>query len=302
MFSFALTCVQRHECRFNVTLRLFMNVARCSARTCALPRKTIRALQFDPCGGAGYQRARAGETQCPTTRSATCSASPPSARATGPRSAAWSTAARRGIPLTAADIQPWLDQRRPGQSRFTTQRREPDAVQILSGVFPDESGRTVTTGTPIALLIDNVDQRSKDYAEIKDTYRPGHADYTYDVKVRHPRLSRRRAAVGARDRGARRRRRDRAQDRARHDGARRAGPDRAAQDRPRALGLGRTSQTTRSSAPTPAAHDCSSDYPRRRAQGRLLGRRGDRGRGRGRARRASARRSTASSMPISPPR
>src|SRR3954462_5307045 len=86
------------------------------------------------------------------------------------------------IPLTAADIQPFLDQRRPGQSRFTTQRREPDTVKILSGTFPDESGIEVTTGTPIALLIENVDQRSKDYSEIKDTYRPGHADYTYDAK------------------------------------------------------------------------------------------------------------------------
>src|ERR1041384_3196905 len=86
------------------------------------------------------------------------------------------------IPLTAADIQPYLDQRRPGQSRFTTQRREPDEVKILSGTFPDESGREVTTGTPIGLLIENVDQRSKDYSEIKDTYRPGHADYTYDAK------------------------------------------------------------------------------------------------------------------------
>jgi chorismate synthase len=86
------------------------------------------------------------------------------------------------IPLTAADIQPFLDKRRPGQSRFTTQRREPDQVKILSGTFPDESGRDVTTGTPIALVIENVDQRSKDYSEIKDSYRPGHADYTYDVK------------------------------------------------------------------------------------------------------------------------
>src|ERR1043166_6719278 len=86
------------------------------------------------------------------------------------------------IPLTAADIQPFLDQRRPGQSRFTTQRREPDEVKILSGTFPDANGQDVTTGTPIALLIENVDQRSKDYSEIKDTYRPGHADYTYDVK------------------------------------------------------------------------------------------------------------------------
>jgi chorismate synthase len=87
------------------------------------------------------------------------------------------------IPLTEADIQPYLDKRRPGQSRFTTQRREPDTVRILSGVFTDEAtGAQVTTGTPIALVIDNVDQRSKDYSDIKDKYRPGHADYTYDVK------------------------------------------------------------------------------------------------------------------------
>src|SRR5436305_11509772 len=87
------------------------------------------------------------------------------------------------IPLTEADIQPYLDRRRPGQSRYTPQRQEPDAVRILSGVFVDEaSGAQVTTGTPIALLIENVDQRSKDYSEIKDKYRPGHADYTYDVK------------------------------------------------------------------------------------------------------------------------
>lgn len=86
------------------------------------------------------------------------------------------------IPLTAEDIQADLDKRRPGQSRFTTQRQEPDQVKILSGVFTDEAGVQVTTGTPIALLIENVDQRSKDYGEIKDKYRPGHADFTYDVK------------------------------------------------------------------------------------------------------------------------
>jgi chorismate synthase len=87
------------------------------------------------------------------------------------------------IPLTEADIQPYLDKRRPGQSRFTTQRREPDAVKILSGVFVDEAtGEQITTGTPIALVIDNVDPRSKDYSDIKDKYRPGHADYTYDAK------------------------------------------------------------------------------------------------------------------------
>jgi chorismate synthase len=88
-----------------------------------------------------------------------------------------------GIALTEADIQPYLDKRRPGQSRFTSQRREPDEVKILSGVFIDEAaGAQVTTGTPIALVIENVDQRSKDYSDIKDKYRPGHADYTYEVK------------------------------------------------------------------------------------------------------------------------
>src|SRR3954468_24699116 len=87
------------------------------------------------------------------------------------------------IPLNPADIQRDLDRRSPGQSKFTTQRQEPDAVRILSGAFADEaSGVDVTTGTPIALLIDNVDQRSKDYSKIKDKYRPGHAGYTYDVK------------------------------------------------------------------------------------------------------------------------
>jgi chorismate synthase len=82
-----------------------------------------------------------------------------------------------GLSLSEDDIQPWLDKRRPGQSRFTTQRQEPDRVRILSGVF---EGRT--TGTPISLMIDNVDQRSKDYAEIAQAYRPGHADYAYDAK------------------------------------------------------------------------------------------------------------------------
>lgn len=81
------------------------------------------------------------------------------------------------IPLTESDIQTYLDQRKPGTSRFVTQRREPDAVKILSGVFEGQ-----TTGTPISLLIENTDQRSRDYSEIKDRYRPGHADMTYDAK------------------------------------------------------------------------------------------------------------------------
>ncbi len=88
-----------------------------------------------------------------------------------------------GIPLSEDDIQPYLDRRRPGQSRFTTQRREADRVRILSGVFSDDViTEQVTTGTPIALLIENTDQRSKDYSEIRDRYRPGHADYTYEAK------------------------------------------------------------------------------------------------------------------------
>lgn len=86
------------------------------------------------------------------------------------------------IAITEADIQHWLDRRKPGQSRFTTQRREPDEVRILSGVFEDASGTRVTTGTPISLMIENVDQRSKDYGEIAQAYRPGHADYTYEAK------------------------------------------------------------------------------------------------------------------------
>ena len=81
------------------------------------------------------------------------------------------------IPLSEDDIQPWLDKRRPGQSRFTTQRQEPDRVEILSGVFEG-----MTTGTPISLLIRNEDAKSKDYADIKDKFRPGHADFTYQAK------------------------------------------------------------------------------------------------------------------------
>jgi chorismate synthase len=81
------------------------------------------------------------------------------------------------IPLAESDIQPWLDRRRPGQSRFTTQRQEPDQVRILSGVFEG-----LTTGAPISLIINNVDQRPRDYGEIADRFRPGHADLTYELK------------------------------------------------------------------------------------------------------------------------
>ncbi len=82
-----------------------------------------------------------------------------------------------GLPISEEVIQPFLDARRPGQSRFTTQRQEPDAVRILSGVFEGK-----TTGTPISLMIENVDQRSKDYSDVALAYRPGHADYAYDAK------------------------------------------------------------------------------------------------------------------------
>lgn len=81
------------------------------------------------------------------------------------------------IPLTEEMIQPWLDLRRPGQSKFTTSRNEPDRVKILSGVFEGK-----TTGTPISLLIENTNQRSKDYSNIAQSYRPGHADIAYDLK------------------------------------------------------------------------------------------------------------------------
>jgi len=82
-----------------------------------------------------------------------------------------------GLALSEADIQPFMDARRPGQSKYTTQRKEPDTVKILSGVFEGK-----TTGTPISLMIENVDQRSKDYSEVANAYRPGHADYAYDAK------------------------------------------------------------------------------------------------------------------------
>jgi chorismate synthase len=89
-----------------------------------------------------------------------------------------------GVPLTEGDIQPWLDKRKPGQNKYTTQRQEPDQVRILSGVY---EGRT--TGTPIQLMIENTDQRSKDYGDIVQSFRPGHADITYHQKygLRDPR-------------------------------------------------------------------------------------------------------------------
>ncbi|PPJ47506.1 chorismate synthase [Rhizobium sp. KAs_5_22] len=87
-----------------------------------------------------------------------------------------------GIRFTLDDLQSFLDKRKPGQSRFVTQRREEDLVKVLSGVMPQDDGSMISTGTPISLLIENTDQRSKDYGDIAKRYRPGHADYTYDVK------------------------------------------------------------------------------------------------------------------------
>ena len=87
------------------------------------------------------------------------------------------------VALSEAEIQHYMDRRRPGQSRFTSQRREPDTVKFLSGVLADEGiGALITTGTPISLMIDNVDARSKDYGDVKESYRPGHADFTYQAK------------------------------------------------------------------------------------------------------------------------
>ena len=151
------------------------------------------------------------------------------------------------IPLAAAEIQHWLDRRKPGQSKFTTQRREPDRVEILSGVFEG-----VTTGTPVSLMIRNEDQRSKDYGEIKDLYRPGHADITYDAKygIRDYRGGGR--VERPRDRLARRGRRHRPQDpRARRQDRRLSRPDRR---RISSIAIGSTwprSSATRSGARTP---------------------------------------------------
>jgi hypothetical protein len=185
-----------------------------------------------------------------------------------------------GIALSAADIQRDLDRRRPGQSKFVTQRREPDEVRILSGTFTDPaSGAEMTLGTPIALVIDNVDARSKDYDAIAETYRPGHADYTYDVKygLRDPRGSGRasaretaaRVAAGAvarkivpsmKVRGANGRNRD----------------------RPQCMGLGRDfAQSVL--LPGCEGRKKNGKLSRRHPQERLLDRRRDRGDRRGRA-------------------
>ncbi len=157
--------------------------------------------------GARATTPRALGSSCLTTPSVIFSASRPSAKATGSALGCVVDGCPPRIPLTEADIQQYLDKRRPGQSRFTTQRQEPDEVKILSGVFTDaRPGRQVTTGTPIALMIENTDQRSKDYSDIKDTYRPGHAGLHLRREIRPaaiiaaadaPRRARPRARVAA---------------------------------------------------------------------------------------------------------
>jgi len=87
-----------------------------------------------------------------------------------------------GLTISEAEIQTFLDKRKPGQSKYTTQRREADQVKVLSGVMPQEDGSWLTTGTPISMMIENTDQRSKDYSDIAKRYRPGHADFSYDAK------------------------------------------------------------------------------------------------------------------------
>ena len=201
------------------------------------------------------------------------------------------------IPLAEADIQHWLDRRRPGQSRFTTQRREPDEVKILSGVFEGQ-----TTGTPIQLMIENVDQRSNDYRKIADRFRPGHADYTYWKKygIRDYRgggrasaretasrvaagaVARKVLGPGVTIRGALVQIGPHAIDRAAWDWSAVEDNPFWCPDRGDGGALGRLS--------------------RRRAQSRLLGRRGHRDRRQRRAGRASASRSTTSSTAISPAR
>ena len=198
---------------------------------------------FDPVERAGYHHRKPEQIRCLSTPSAICSASRPLARATGPRSAAWSTAVRRGFRSPRADIQRDLDRRRPGQSRFTTQRQEPDAVRILSGVFADEASGAGghdrhADRAPDRQCRSALEGLFDDQGQIPARTCRLHLRR----QIRRARLSRRRARVGARNRGAGRGRRHRAQDRAGHDRARRAGADGPAQDRSRQVGLERGRQ------------------------------------------------------------
>ncbi len=201
-----------------------------------------------------------------------------------------------GIALTEADIQVWLDKRRPGQGKFVTQRQEPDTVKILSGVFEDErTGGQVTTGTPISMIIENVDQRSRDYSEIATRFRPGHARPTPTSRSTGVRDYRGGGAtVGAGDRLARRCRGDRPQDPGREGyGSRGARADWSACGRSLALGLGRSLEQP-VLVPGPGDGRGLGRAPGEDPQGRFFHRRHRRGGGAGRGRPAGARRSTAS--------
>ncbi len=164
------------------------------------------------------------------------------------------------IAISEAEVQAFLDKRKPGQSKYTTQRQEADAVRILSGVMPQEDGSYLTTGTPISMMIENTDQRSKDYGDIKNRYRPGHADFAYDAKygIRDYRGGGRssaretaaRVAAGAIARKVI----------SRCHRARGAGADGAAQGRSVAVGLGGGRTPTRSSARTRWRREEWADY------------------------------------------
>ncbi len=208
-----------------------------------------------------------------------------------------------GLPISAEVIQRDLDRRKPGQSRFTTQRREDDEVKILSGTFEDErDGLLKTTGTPISLVIENTDQRSKDYSEIKDKYRPGHADFTYHQKYgirdykglgrASARETAARVAAGAVARLVIPNVTVRASSVA--ESARTRSITRAS--------TGPRSTRTRSICADPVAAKEWGGLSRRRPQGRQLGRRGDRGGGRGRAARLGRPDLWQALAPISPRR
>ena len=153
-----------------------------------------------------------------------------------------------GLPLTEDDIQRDVERRRSGTSKYTSQRREPDRVRILSGVF---EGRT--TGTPIGLLVENTDQRSYDYEKIKDRFRPGPRRLHLPAEVRLPRLPRRRPFVGARDRDARCGRRHRAQVPGREGHRHLRLPRADGRAAAAAAWTARRSTRTRSSVPSPRA-------------------------------------------------
>ena len=213
-------------------------------------RRTGNRRLFDPVERAGYHHRNPEQIRCLSTPSATCSASRPLARATGPRSAAWSMAVRRGFRSTAAEIQRDLDRRRPGQSKFTTQRQEPDAVRILSGVFADEASGAGRHHRHADRAADRQCRSALEGLFEDQGQVPARTCRLHlRRQIRRARFSRRRARVGARNRGAGRGRRHRAQDRAGHDRARRPWCRWARTRSIGTSGTGTRSATIRSSVP-----------------------------------------------------